>query len=283
MECLLIAGQEGTLLQTSSWVLFENNLQANLLYSTAGKTRQVVEKTFTWSDVKMTRHLSVNLPLVREKVKAAACRAGKKPEDIEIVAVSKNIDPIIMMEAQALGVNSFGENREQEFAKKYSFFNNSVRWHFIGHLQTNKVKALIDKADLIHSLDRLSLAKELQQRAGEKGIVVKVLLQVNVSREDTKFGLAEKEVLPLLDDLLAFKNLRVMGLMTMAPISPRSEEARPVFAGLRKIAERIRCESFPFVEMRYLSMGMSQDYQVAIEEGANIIRIGSGIFGALKG
>ncbi|MEW6661622.1 MAG: YggS family pyridoxal phosphate-dependent enzyme [Bacillota bacterium] len=231
----------------------------------------------------MTRHLSANLAEIRERVKEAACRVGKKPEDIEIVAVSKNVDVGIMQQAQALGINSFGENRVQEFVQKYPSFNDSICWHFIGHLQTNKAKPLIDKVDLIHSLDRLSLAKELQQRAAEKGLLVKVLLQVNISRENTKFGLEEKEVLPFLEALIPMNNLQVMGLMTMAPISDQPEEVRPVFAGLRKMAEKISREGFPLVEMRYLSMGMSQDYQVAIEEGANIVRIGSGIFGARKG
>lgn len=231
----------------------------------------------------MTGHLSANLSDVREQVKEAACRSGIMPEDIEIVAVTKNIGIPIMQEAQLLGINSFGENRAQEFVQKYPSFNDSVRWHFIGHLQTNKAKLLIDKVELIHSLDRLALAKELNLRAAEKGLLLKVLLQVNISGEGTKFGLKEKEVLPLLETLLPMTNLRVMGLMTMAPISDRPEEVRPVFTGLRKMAEKISREGFPLVKMKYLSMGMSQDYQVAIEEGANIIRIGSGIFGARGG
>jgi pyridoxal phosphate enzyme (YggS family) len=231
---------------------------------------------------KMIDQLSINLAEVRARVKEAACRLGKRPEDIEIVAVTKNVDIKTMQQAQALGIKSFGENRVQEFIQKYPAFYGSVGWHFIGHLQTNKAKQLIGKVDLIHSLDRLSLAREIQERAKEKNILVKTLLQLNISKEDTKFGLEEKDVLPFLEALMPMENLRVLGLMTMAPISDQPEDVRPIFAALRRMAERISSEGFPLVEMQYLSMGMSQDYYVAIEEGANIIRIGSAIFGQLR-
>ena len=162
--------------------------------------------------------------------------------------------------------------------RKHPYFEDQVSWHLIGHLQTNKVKQVIGRASMVHSLDRLNLARELSGAAQAKGLVLPVLLQVNISREDTKYGLAPEEVLDFVAEITAYPGLSIQGSMTMAPLLPDPEETRPVFRDLTEMAHRIKAV-LPAVEMRWLSMGMTNDYEVAVEEGANLVRIGSGIFG----
>ena len=182
-------------------------------------------------------------------------------------------------EAIKLGVTDIGENKVQEIEEKYDQVEGNVRWHMIGHLQSNKVKYIIDKVSLIHSLDRKSLAKEIQKRAEQSDIVAEVLIQVNVAEEESKFGLKVEQTIPFIESLSHYKNIRVMGLMTMAPCEDDVEDTRPVFRELRELSEKIKTENFENVEMKYLSMGMTNDYQIALEEGANLVRVGTGIFG----
>lgn len=219
-----------------------------------------------------------NLQQVLERVAAAAARAGRRPEEIKLVAVTKGVPVEVMKEALAAGVKAFGENRAQELAAKYPLFPPGVEWHFIGHLQTNKVKQVMERACLIHSLDSWRLALEISKRAKERGKTVPVLVQVNVSGEKTKYGLAPGEVKDFLLEVSALPGIAVRGLMTIAPLVDDPEEARPVFRELCRLAARLRAE-LPAVDLELLSMGMSNDYTVAVEEGANIIRVGSAIFG----
>lgn len=226
--------------------------------------------------------IASNLHLVREKVSQAALKVGRDPEDIQIIAVTKTVDIPQMEEAIAAGITAIGENRVQEITKKYPLLKEKVDWHLIGHLQTNKVKYIIDKVSLIHSLDRLSLANEISKRAQQKGLVMPVLVQVNVAKEESKFGLKVEEVIPFLKDIAGMQGLKILGLMTIAPFVEDVEDVRYVFRDLRNLAEKIKQEAIPGVVMKHLSMGMTNDYEVAVEEGATLIRVGTGIFGQRK-
>lgn len=219
-----------------------------------------------------------NLRRVLERVAAAAARAGRRAEEVKLVAVTKGVSVEVMREALAAGVRAFGENRAQELAQKYPFFAGEVEWHFIGHLQTNKVKQVIERASLIHSLDSWRLALEISRRAKEKGKTVPVLVQVNIAGEKSKYGLAVSEVKDFLQEASKLPGIAVRGLMTIAPLVEDPEEVRPVFRELSRLAARLRAE-LPTARLEFLSMGMSNDYPVAVEEGANIIRVGSAIFG----
>jgi len=219
-----------------------------------------------------------NLYRVRERVNAAARRAGRRPEEIKLVAVTKTVPPETMKEAIKGGVSSFGENRVQELLQKYQDFPPGVEWHLIGHLQTNKVKKIIGKVALIHSLDSWRLAEEISRAAGESGTVANVLVQVNVAGEQTKYGLLPPEVADFVGDAACLPGLAVRGLMTIAPWTSNPEEVRPVFRQLKELAGRIG-NSAAGATMEYLSMGMTGDFEVAVEEGSNILRIGTAIFG----
>jgi pyridoxal phosphate enzyme (YggS family) len=223
--------------------------------------------------------IKTNLQEVQNKVFQAAVKAGQKPEDIQIIAVTKTVDIPQMEEAIDAGISAIGENRVQEITKKYPLLQKKVDWHLIGYLQTNKVKYIIDKVQLIHSLERLSLAKEISKRAKQKGLTMPVLIQVNVAQEKTKHGLEVEQVIPFIKEIVELEGIKVQGLMTMAPFVNDPEEVRFVFRELRLLAERIKQESIPGIEMKHLSMGMTNDFEVAIEEGANLIRVGTGIFG----
>lgn len=217
---------------------------------------------------------------VLERVAEAALRAGRRPEEITVVAVSKGIDDARIREAVAAGVHILGENRVQEAQKKQECLSDlPVSWHLVGHLQTNKVKYAVKSFDLIHSLDSSRLAREIQRRAAEQGREVRVLVQVNVSGEPSKFGVSEAGLRPLLEEVATLPLVRVQGLMTIAPLVDDMEEARPCFRRLYELAARVREWCIPGVEMRELSMGMTQDFPVAIEEGATMIRVGTAIFG----
>jgi len=220
-----------------------------------------------------------NLQNVRAKVAKAAIKAGRKPEDIQIVAVTKTVDIPQIEEAIAAGVTAIGENRVQEVMRKQPLLHNNVDWHLIGHLQTNKVKYIIDGVRLIHSVESLSLVKEISKRAVQKGIIMPILVQVNVAKEETKHGLEIEQVIPFLKETAGYQGAEVQGLMTMAPLVDDPEEVRFVFKELRLLAERINGEIIPGVEMKHLSMGMTNDYEVAVEEGATLVRVGTGIFG----
>jgi len=218
-----------------------------------------------------------NVERVLDRVAEAALRAGRAPQDVTVVAVTKTVDVARIMEAINAGIKHIGENRVQEFVKKHDFIPAGIKRHLIGTLQTNKVKYIVDKVDLIHSLDRVSLAKELNKRAGER--IIPVLIQVNISRESTKSGIFEEDLESFIEQLQSLDRIRVKGLMTIAPLLSDPEAARPYFARLKELFDGIKERRYPHIDMEYLSMGMTNDFEVAIEEGANIVRIGRAIFG----
>lgn len=216
---------------------------------------------------------------LQERLERAAARTGRLGEEIKVIAVTKGIPVPIIEEARAAGIEDFGENRVQEFLPKYAALGKQVRWHFIGRLQSNKAKFILDKIVLLHSLDRVPLAEKLQNLLAGKGRSLPVLLQVNLAGEETKSGFRREEVFSLLENISRFPNLCVQGLMTIAPYGANPAQIRFVFRGLRELAEEIKSISFPGVEMAFLSMGMTSDFEIAVEEGANIVRIGTAIFG----
>ena len=212
-----------------------------------------------------------NLTRVQERVARAAERAGRRPDGVLLIGVSKTVDVARIRAAVAAGVSTLGENRVQEAKSKIAELGRLAAWHLIGHLQTNKVKDALDLFDLIHSLDRLELARELERRAAAQGRVADALLQVNVAAEASKGGVAPDAVGETLDLIGKLGHVRVRGLMTIPPEVERAEESRPWFRRLRELAER---HGLP-----ELSMGMSSDFEVAIEEGATMVRVGTAIFG----
>ena len=215
-------------------------------------------------------------------MEAAARRAGRHPEEIRLVAVSKTVDAERVFQAVQAGVKILGENYVQEAKNKIDQVGRGVAWHFIGHLQTNKAKIASRFFDLIHSVDNLDLAKELNRAAQQQGKVLSVLLQTNLSGEATKFGASAKEIFRMAEQISQMPALAVVGLMTLPPYFEEAEEARPYFIHLRKLAERLRQEGIPRIAMQELSMGMSNDFEAAIEEGATLIRVGTAIFGPRK-
>lgn len=223
-----------------------------------------------------------NLLNVEKNIDEALKKSGRVGDKVHIIAVTKTVGVDRINEAIELGLIDIGENRPQELVKKYDIIGNKANYHMIGHLQTNKVKTIIDKVTLIHSLDRISLAKELNKRARKNDIIINTLIQVNVAEEESKFGLKVEEVIPFLEKILKYDNLRVKGLMTIAPFVEDPEETRWVFRELRRLSEVIKGKEYNNVEMEVLSMGMTNDYQIAIEEGSNMVRIGTGIFGQRK-
>lgn len=220
-----------------------------------------------------------NIERIRERVAAAALRSGRKPEDVKIIAVTKTVEPERIRKAVACGLTELGENRVQELTEKYDIIEGSCRWHLIGHLQTNKVKYIADKASLIHSLDSMELAQEIQKRAEKAGRVLEALVQVNVAGEETKSGISPEQAAGFVKALSGFGNIKVKGLMTIAPLVENPEDVRWVFSGLKKLLIDIRKENIDNIDMECLSMGMSNDFETAIEEGSNLVRIGTAIFG----
>ena len=223
--------------------------------------------------------ISENLARVQNNIVKACERSGRDPSSVTLIAVSKTKPVPDLMEAYRAGARYFGENKVQELTEKYDQMPQDVKWHMIGHLQRNKVKYIVDKAELIHSVDSLRLAETIQQEAEKKGIVVPVLLEVNVAEEDTKYGLRVEEVLPLAQQLAEFPNIRVEGLMTIAPYVEDPEENRDIFRQLKKLSVDIGQKNINNINMHVLSMGMTGDYEVAVEEGATLVRVGTGIFG----
>ena len=224
-------------------------------------------------------NIASNVEEVRKRIAAAAERGGRKAEDVHIIAVTKTMGVDVIKEAVDAGVYDLGENRVQELMEKYDHIDGGCRWHLIGHLQTNKVKYIIDKVSLIHSVDSLELVQEIQKRAEKAGKVMDILIQVNVSGEESKFGISPERVRDFLLGINGYKNIRVRGLMTVAPFAENPEEIRWVFRDLHKIFIDIKQERIDNIYMDYLSMGMSNDFEVAVEEGANMVRIGTAIFG----
>lgn len=223
--------------------------------------------------------ITENIASVRERIARAAERAGREPSDITTVAVAKGVDVERMREAIDGGISIIGENRVQEALHKVKTLGRSVMWHMVGHLQRNKAKEAVRIFNLIQSLDSLRLAEEINSRALAAGTIMDVLVQVNTSGEETKFGLEPEEALDFLGSISTCKGLSVRGLMTIGAFLPDPEEVRPCFRTLRELKEKIIDARLPNVEMEYLSMGMTSDFEVAIEEGANMVRIGTAIFG----
>ncbi len=222
--------------------------------------------------------ISYNIKSVLEKVRTAAAKANRDPAEIKIVAVTKTVPVEWIREAVDAGLTVLGENRVQELTAKYPLVE-GVEWHLIGHLQSNKVKYIVDKVSLIHSLDSLSLAEEINKRMLPLGRVMDVLVQVNVADEDTKFGISPAETRDFIDAVRQLPGLKIKGLMTIGPYVEEPEEVRPVFRKLRMLAEELKTIGLPGVEMNHLSMGMSNDYIIAVEEGATLLRLGSALFG----
>lgn len=223
--------------------------------------------------------LKENYANVLKNVHNACERAGRKTDDVTLIAVSKTKPVEMLQEIYDCGCRDFGENKVQEIMDKYDKLPNDIRWHMIGHLQTNKVKYIVDKVYMIHSVDSIKLAKEISKEAVKKNVIVKVLLEVNVAKEETKFGLLTEEVLDFYKEVIDLPGLKVCGLMTIAPYVENSEENRQHFVNLKQLMVDIESEKTDNISVGELSMGMTGDYEVAIEEGATYVRVGTGIFG----
>jgi pyridoxal phosphate enzyme (YggS family) len=224
--------------------------------------------------------IAQNIELVKRRVAEACARVGRDAEDVRIVAVSKTFGVEQIKKALEAGLVDFGENYVQELRQKIvRLGGKQVRWHFVGHLQTNKVKYIIDSIYLIHSLDSLRLAVELQKRAEKP---VEVLVEVHTTEEATKTGVNPDDVIPLVREVSRLTNVSIRGLMTMGPFSDNPEDSRPSFRMLRELRAKVESENIPDVRMQHLSMGMTHDFEVAVEEGATILRIGTAIFGDRK-
>lgn len=221
-----------------------------------------------------------NMKAVEDRIAAACQEAGRKPEDVTLIAVSKTKPVEMLREAYECGCRDFGENKVQELLDKYEVMPKDIRWHMIGHLQRNKVKYIVDKVYLIHSVDSLRLAEEISKEAGKKNVCVNVLVEVNVANEETKFGTTCEDAKQLVQDIAKLPNICVKGLMTIAPFVENAEKNRPFFSKLKKISVDIMGENIDNITMENLSMGMTGDYAVAVSEGATCVRVGTGIFGA---
>ena len=219
--------------------------------------------------------LKDQLQEVEKRIQAACDRAGRT-----LIAVSKTKPVETLQEAYDLGVWIFGENKVQELTAKYEALPKDIHWHMIGHLQTNKVKYIIDKAELIHSVDSLKLAETIEKEAAKHDLIADILVEVNVAEEESKFGMKMEEVIPFVEKVSAFPHVRVRGLMTIAPFVEDPEENRSIFADLHKLYIDIKKKNHDNDTVSVLSMGMTNDYEVAIEEGATMVRVGTGIFGA---
>jgi len=220
-----------------------------------------------------------NIQLVKENIVRAASKKGRNPDDITLIAVSKTMPVEDLMEAYNAGTRVFGENKVQELCEKYEVMPKDIRWHMIGHLQTNKVKYIVDKVELIHSVDSMKLAEQIEKEAEKKNVDVDILVEVNVAEEDTKFGTTTDAAMKLVEEISALKRVHIKGLMTIAPYVVDAEENRLYFRQIKQLSVDIRNKNIDNVSMKILSMGMTGDYEVAIEEGATMVRVGTGIFG----
>ena len=220
-----------------------------------------------------------NIKAVEDRIAAECQKAGRDPEDVTLIAVSKTKPVEMLREAYEYGCRDFGENKVQELLDKYEEMPRDIRWHMIGHLQRNKVKYIVDKVYLIHSVDSLRLAEEISKEAVKKNVCVNILVEVNVANEETKFGTTCEEVKQLVQDIAKLHNNSIKSLMTIAPFVENAEKNRPFFSNLKKISVDIMEENIDNITMENLSMGMTGDYTVAVSEGATYVRVGTGIFG----
>ncbi len=222
--------------------------------------------------------IAERLKILKASIREKSISCGRNPEEISLIGVSKYQPLSAIEEAYNAGLTNFGENKAQELKEKFADFNHKVNWHFIGHLQTNKVKYIIEPAEYIHSLDSIKLAAEIEKRASKIKKIQKVLLEIKTSSEATKFGLnSESEIYELVEYCQNSSNLDLVGLMTMAPFTDDEDEIRKSFSSLRKLFDKLNSEG---AGLRHLSMGMSGDWEIALEEGATMLRIGTAIFGS---
>lgn len=223
--------------------------------------------------------LAYNLEKVKNKISITAQNAGKSEKEITLIAVSKTKPVSMLQEVYDLGVRDFGENKVQEIMEKYTLLPSDIRWHMIGHLQRNKVKYIIDKVSLIHSVDSLRLAEEIDKQAKKHQLIMPILIQVNIAEEESKFGLSSLEILEEIKKISRLSHIKVKGLMTVAPFVENGEDNRKYFKLIKQLSVDIMNENIDNVCMDIISMGMTGDYQTAIEEGSTMVRIGTAIFG----
>lgn len=223
--------------------------------------------------------ISENLNIVKKNIQNACQNAGRAQEEVTLIAVSKTKPVSMLMEAYERGCRHFGENKVQELIDKYEVMPKDIKWHMIGHLQRNKVKYIVDKVAMIHSVDSLRLAEEISKEAVKKNVTVQILIEVNVAAEETKFGISPEQTEQLLREIALLPGISIQGLMTIAPYVDDAEENRQYFAKLKQLSVDINTKNIDNVNMNVLSMGMTGDYAVAIEEGASYVRVGTGIFG----
>lgn len=219
-----------------------------------------------------------NVKRVLDNICEAAIQSGRNPQDITLVAVTKTVTAKEAAEVMDAGVKTLGENRVQSLLDKYEILKDKPEWHLIGHLQTNKVKYIADKVSLIHSVESLKLAQEVDKKFKELGKVANILVQVNVSGEESKFGITPYDTYSLIEEISELQNVKVKGLMTMAPLTATADECRKYFSELKELSMKIADKKIKNIDMSQLSMGMSGDYREAILEGATIVRVGSALF-----
>ena len=223
--------------------------------------------------------IQTNLAEVEQNILKACENSGRNRDEITLIAVSKTKPVSLLEDAYHAGILEFGENKVQEMCEKHEVMEKDIHWHMIGHLQTNKVKYLIGKTALIHSVDSYKLACEIEKQAAKHDVIMDILIEVNIAEEETKFGLAEDEVIHLVKEVAKLPHVRIKGLMTVAPYVVDSEENRGIFRKIKQLSVDINNQNIDNVSMNILSMGMTGDYMVAIEEGATMVRVGTGIFG----
>lgn len=223
--------------------------------------------------------ITENLKEVEEKIQKACLRSGRDPKEVTLIAVSKTKPISMIEEVYKEGIRDFGENKPQELREKYDSMSKDIKWHMIGHLQRNKIKYVIDKACMIHSVDSIRLAQAIEEEAAKKNRMIPILLEINIAREESKFGFMKEEIYDALEIISKLPHLKIEGLMTIAPFVENAEENRVHFKNLRKLYVDIKQKNIDNVNMCNLSMGMTGDYEIAIEEGATFVRVGTGIFG----
>ena len=224
--------------------------------------------------------LKDNFETVEKNVANACARAGRDRSEVTLIAVSKTKPVEMLREVYDAGARDFGENKVQEICEKYDKLPSDIKWHMIGHLQRNKVKQVIDKVTLIHSVDSYRLAQEISVQAQKKGLSIPILIEVNIAGEESKFGISADDTIQLVEEIAALPNLKIQGLMTIAPYVVDPEENRLYFRQIKQLSVDIKNKNIDNVSMDILSMGMTGDSEVAIEEGATMVRVGTGIFGA---
>ena len=220
-----------------------------------------------------------NLQNIENRIQEACTRAGRKRDEVTLIAVSKTKPVEMLQEVYKEGIRAFGENKVQELCQKIEVLPENINWHMIGHLQTNKVKYIVGKTRLIHSVDSLKLAEEIQRLAEKRDVDVDILVEVNIANEESKFGISKEKVIDLVQAISRLTRVHIKGLMTIAPLVNNPEDNRLFFRGIKELSVDIELQNIDNVSMDVLSMGMTGDYEVAIEEGATMVRVGTGIFG----